>query len=1063
MNSANSQEPKEDPKAVADFNSAGVQQNNGYYDRAAEKWTKFLKDHPNYKRIDEVHFFLGTCQLHLKKHEDAIKTFQGMTEKFPKFPQIDQVKYNLGLARFGIATASQKPDDYKAAAAIFADLLQKHADSPFAPQAAYLRGDSLFAAKDIPGAIEAYRLLVTRFPENRLAADGFYYLGVTLQEEQKQFAEAAAAYDEFLKKPAFAQHELAGEVRLRHGVCLFELKKFPEAEQRFAEVAKIKDFPLADFALLRQAQCQLEAKKHAEAAALFGSLLKDFPQSQYRAAAQIAAGKCYFDADKFAEAQQALTAAAAIKEAKPDEQAEAAYWLGKAIVKQNKPEDALKVIEPAAQQFAAGRFGPFLLCARADALYDIPARRKESAAVYKEFLQKHPQHELAPQALYMAAFAALNENDLPGARQQAEAFLSNAAYAQHELRPAVLFVAAEGYLLDGGQTNAERRQQAETLYRQLVEKHPQHERASRSLLRIGWCMLESGKREEAIKYLGGNLASLKLPEQQAEARLLSGRAHARLDRPQEALAEFEQARTAAPNWDRSDELLFDAGQALRALKNPDEAQKRFTQIISQFTKSPLVPQAIYELGEIAHERKQYDEAIARFGELIAKFDKSGLVPLARYSLAAAYSAKNEPAKALPVLDQLLAGTSNDQLRADGHLLRGQIRQQLEQWEPAIADLNAYLATNLPTADAQEQQRRNDAKLSAQLDVAACQIGAKKPQDAITTLQAILTAKPDYAKADRVRYELGHALLAVEKPTEAAAAFEALATNHPQSPHAPEAQFHIGRRHEDAAAKIEDKAKKAESLAAAEKAYAAGLATAKLKELREKLQFKLALMQSQQEKFADAAKTLKAQLQEFPQGDLTGAAKFLAGECLFREGNFAEALPLYEQVAAAKVEMYQDQALYRAGECAANLKNWPTSQKHYDALIKQFPEFAELASAQYGLAYALWSQNQLDAAAPLFQEVRRELNETGAKANFMLGEIAFARKQYDQAIEHFLELDANYRAYKHWHGMAVWETARCLAEQQKKEQAITKLEAMLKDHPQHERAADATKLLADLKK
>ena len=41
----------------------------------------------------------------------------------------------------------------------------------------------------------------------------------------------------------------------------------------------------------------------------------------------------------------------------------------------------------------------------------------------------------------------------------------------------------------------------------------------------------------------------------------------------------------------------------------------------------------------------------------------------------------------------------------------------------------------------------------------------------------------------------------------------------------------------------------------------------------------------------------------------------AGECHYRANEFALALPLFEQVIAAKVEKFLAQALYRAGACA----------------------------------------------------------------------------------------------------------------------------------------------------
>ncbi len=652
----------------------------------------------------------------------------------------------------------------------------------------------------------------------------------------------------------------------------------------------------------------------------------------------------------------------------------------------------------------------------------------------------------------MSALTALADKQYDQATPQAEAFLTNAALNEHPLRPSVLLVAAESQMR-GGDNDDARRQKAEGYYRQLIEKYPQHQDAPRAALGVGWCLLDAAKAEEAIKFVSGHQDSLKLPEQQAEAQLLIGRAHARLDRAAEALAAFDLAAKAAPNSARGDNLMFESAQALRKLDRQDEAAQRLTQLLAKYAESDLRAEATYQLGEIAHAQQKYDDAIAKFGQVIQQFGDSDFGPPARYGMAAAHFAKQENDKALAALDALLAGESDDALRGNALYLRGLVRKELQQFDPAAQDLTAYL--NLKPAAGEA--------LDARYALALCQAGAKKDAEAAATLQAILKTKPDYQHAAQVRYELGHVLLNQDKDEEAAAAFAELAKLNPDGPLAAEALFHVGRRHEDVADATEDKAAKAIELAAAAKAFSTGLATAKKPALREKLQYKLGDMQFQQEQFATAAQTLSAQLQEFPGGELAGFARYLAAESLFRENKFAEALPLYEKVVADKIEKYHADALYRAGACAGSLKNWPGSQKHYQALITEFPKYEQLVDARYGLAVALHNQNQLDAAEKLYEQVTEEtVSETAAKARFMVGEIAFARKKYDDAIFHFGGVTGGYN-FPHWKGMARLEMSRCFKELGQSEKAAAQLEKLLEENAEHERADDAKKLLAELKK
>lgn len=1040
-----------DAAAVRDFNTTAALQNNGFYDKAAVRWTAFLKDHPKDERVGKATYYLGICQLQTRKFAEAIQTFTAVGQKFPGFENADGAAFNLGMARYQMAGEGKNPAEWKAAAADFANVMQKFPASTHAPKAAYLRGESLYAAGDVPGTIEAYAALAAKYPDSPQAADALYYMGVS-QQELSKFADAAATYEKFLANPKLAAQPLATEVRLRQGVCLYELGKFAEAEPKFAEVAGRKDFELADFAMLRQGQCRLEQGKKAEAVPIFTALPQAFPKSGYKATALIAAGKSLFETEKYAEAQAPLRTAAADPAATPDEQAEAGYWIGRSLIKLGKPAEALAVLEPAVQKFPAAALAAYLAMARADALYDIPARRAEGGTAYAELAKKFPDHPLAPQAEYMAALVPLGAEDFATARQRAEAFLAKRTDAASPLRPVVLFIAAESTLLGEGQKDAAQRARAETLYRQLIDAHPQHDRVPRATLRVGWCLLEAGKPADAVAFLSGRLASITDPDLLAEAQHLIGRGQARQGRHAEAVAAFDKALAAKPGWTRGDEVLFEAAQSSRAAGQPAEAGKRLDQLLAGYAASPLRPAAIYQLAEIAREGKDLDTAIRRFDEVTRTFPNSEVAAAARYALAAAAEAKGDHARAAAELDKLLAGPLDDKLKAGGLFLRGVVRQQLKQFDPAVEDLKAFLATSPPAAEA----------LDARYAMAMCRIGQKKPAEAQAELDAILAADKAYKNADRIRYEIGHEWLGQDKLAEAAAAFAALAAAHPQSPLAAEALFHVGRGHEEAALKG-DEAARAKFLEEASKAYTAGLAVAKEPELREKIQYKLGDVRYRQKKYPEAASVLLTEIQEFPQGPLTPAARHLAAESLFEQGKFQEALPLFEKTAADKVEKYHARALYRAGTCAANLKNWAASQAHFAALLQAFPKFEQAAEARYGLALALQNQNQLDQAAALYEQVTKETEtETAAKARFMAGEIDFAKKKYDDAIEDFLAVTVGY-PYPAWQGLAQFETGRCLMELGKKPEAIAAFETLLQKHPQHERAADATRLIQELRK
>ncbi|MDA1229468.1 MAG: tetratricopeptide repeat protein, partial [Planctomycetota bacterium] len=343
------------------------------------------------------------------------------------------------------------------------------------------------------------------------------------------------------------------------------------------------------------------------------------------------------------------------------------------------------------------------------------------------------------------------------------------------------------------------------------------------------------------------------------------------------------------------------------------------------------------------------------------------------------------------------------------------------------------------------------KLDAQYSLALCHAGLKQHDQTIQIANNLLTAKPDYAAADRVWYELAFAYSETARVKESVDAFRNLATKFPDSELASECWLRVADAH------FAEK-QYAEGIAACDQ----GLAKAKDPKLRERLQFRKGSSQFATDAFAQAAATLQSQVTEHPAGELLIDATWLVAESLFREKKFQESLPWYQKSVDAKSEAYQARALYRMGTCANELKQWPACQQFFDALTKQFPKFEQISEARYGLGFAMQNQNQLDQAIPIYEQVTRETNtETAAKARFMMGECAFAQKKFDVAWQHFLESALGY-PYPEWQALGQFEAGRCFIELKMLDKARESLQTVVEKFPDHARAKDAATLLAGLK-
>jgi tetratricopeptide (TPR) repeat protein len=96
------------------------------------------------------------------------------------------------------------------------------------------RGEKAFIAADWPRAQALYEKLLDEYPDTDIVHLARYNLGLVL-ERQNAFAEALTVYDGFTM-PNPGHNLSAAEVRMRRGVCLTNLKRYPEAMHAFEQV-----------------------------------------------------------------------------------------------------------------------------------------------------------------------------------------------------------------------------------------------------------------------------------------------------------------------------------------------------------------------------------------------------------------------------------------------------------------------------------------------------------------------------------------------------------------------------------------------------------------------------------------------------------------------------------------------------------------------------------------------------------------------------------------------------------------------------------------------------------
>ncbi len=1013
---------KSPPAAIRQFRDAVAFQDRGVYDLAADEWQSFLKKFPADPLAAKARHYLGVCELLQKNFADAVTTFERVIREHPESGLADASYLNLGLAQYSLAQTG-KTEFYDQAAATLQTLIEKFPKSKEVSEALYYRGESLYARNKKDVAARSYKQLVDQFTESPHRAEGLYALGVT-QQDLGNNKLAGTTFDTFLK--AYPQHPLRAEVILRRAESLFAEGKHSAAEQWFASAAASKDFAHADLAAMRQAACLVAQGKTAEAAALYAAIPDRFPNSAHRSAALIAAGNNYYQLADWDASAKAFNAVAISDDPLA---LEATHGLVRTYLKQKQPDQALTALERVLADAKGSKQEPQLMLDRGDTLYEINGRRPDAIVAYAALAEQYPAHELAPQALYMAAFASLGQGDYVKAEQYGEEFLK--AHAEDPLAADVHYIVAEAAL------QQKRYAAATAAYRELLAKFPKHAEAASWKVRLGLSLFLDEQLADVVATLSPVVSQLKPVALAAEGQFLLGSAQAELGEHAAAVKSLLAALADAPTGPRADEALLTLATAYQAEAKLDEACDTLRRLTTEFPHSPRLERAYLLLGEYEARAGNFAAATQDYRKLLKTWPQGALASHAMFGLASVELEQQDFAAAETTLTRYLELFPQEPTMAKARYARAVARERQQKYTAALDDLTE-LVSNPPAAD----------RLDALYLQGLCYAGLQRWEPAADAFRSVLDADPNFSGADKVLYELAWALKSDGHEDKAIAAFAQLAEQHPMSPLAAEGFYHLGEA--DYAAK--EFARAAEHYRAAhDKAGHGGLG--------EKAAHKRGWALYQGGELAAATAAFRKQLTDYPEGELAADALFMVGESLFGQNLYEAAVETYQKSFTRPSEnpVFQALAYLHAGQALAQQQKWEASQKLLDDAIVQFGDSAYLPELQYESGWACQNLGQTEEAVVRYEEVIAQTDrEVSARARFMLGEILFEKKQYKEAIRNFFKVAYGYGypkapdALQVWQANASYEAARCFEVLKMVDQARKSYQEVVDKYPQSDK-------------
>lgn len=1051
---------KSDPAAVNHYADAANFQNNGAFELAIQEWRKLLMEYAKDPLASKASHYLGVCLMQQAKPDYAAASeafAQALSDQ--KLEIRDESLINLGWCQFMQARGSESDPAaqkklYQQSRETLTDYVKNFPQGSSVDQALFFSGEIEYSLGNSKQAIDLYEQLIKNkaLASSSWKADAQYALGVA-HEQMKQDTQAKALYEAFLNDNK--EHRLRSKVSLRLADILLRTGAPAEAEKMLQQAAT-GEGPLADYAMLRLGQSLAEQGKFPEATKMFEQMVTKFPQSEHAPTAKLSAGQMYFRTGQFPEAAKLFGEVLATK---GNQGAEAAHLLAMTLQRGPQANESIAMLEESLKWADKTPSALQLRMDLADALYNVPARIDEARLMYEKIATENADDPLAPRAAYNAAFGALQLGKLDDARKWSELFLKK--YPQDPLRADVAYVASES-LLQQGQHEA-----AIEAYKKLIESDQANPSQPIWNMRLAMAYYLGAKYQDAINLLQSKQAVFATPNEKAESLYVIGSSLLAMDKPADAIKQFETSLSTADKWGRADEVMMQIVQAYQRSNNPAGALKTLGEFQTRFPQSRLRYQARYRTAQLKAAQQDFDGAVADYKAIINEPDAASMHDFAKYGIVLSLMKQEKYEAALAALDPLTAGKLSESMTIETLLARSICLRKLGKLDDSIAMLGKFM-----TAGPTGVQLANGL-----YELGMAQVEKKSFDDAVASFERVLKEVPDYPARDKILYELGWAWADKQDAAKSGTYFQELIDKFPNSDLVPEAVYQLAQQQFEA--KQYDKAATL---------YASVVGKTSNQELQEKAVYKLGWSLFQQNKFAEASKEFRAQAEKYPNGKFIVDAQFMSAECLFKQDKFPEALAIYqtarqllEKNAQADVTEQVRTLIYLHGaQCLREQKKWADCEGWLREIVTRYPNSPYLSTVVYEMATAKQNLNQAEEALKLFGEVATKYrDEVAARARFMMGELYFSQSKFDKAIPEFQRVMFGYgaekadAATKNWQARGAFEAGRCSEALIKdlKAEARTKAIDFAKDfyqyvidkHPQHPVTQQAQVRLNELKK
>ncbi len=941
---------------------------------AVDEFRRFLDEHPSDAKANEATFFLAEALLQSGRTSEAESSFRQYLGREPEGKFLRPALFRAG-------------------------------------EAAYLGSKHDLARTDL-------RRFRSEFPDDKLNAYVLPYLGDIALGQRDVIAAARHFRDGLAQYP---QGPMQDDCRFGLARALEQENQNEEAARLYMAVASKMGNPLADDAQFHLGALQFADGDFTEAIETFVALETNFPESPWLAKAKLGRGWALRNLNRPEEAKPLFEDLVD----DPTIGVEARYWLGLTQKTQQDFDTAAKTLLAA---IAAA--GPDHTLA-SDIRYhagDALLRLGEVAAASQQFdlviASPTANSVWIDDALLGRVQAALQLKDHAALDRAAARF--DERFPDSPLTTSVQRLVARSMLMRRNHDRAVELLEPLVAVGSTVGTHDDQVLEDRYLLALG---LEGQHRYEnalAVLLPVIDLADRNLAEGdsaagplKANAQLTHGSLLVAMQRYEDAIGPLQAFLAGdfggdGPGSDgpNDDSLVKGRGELAICYARTDridEAKKIYDELLQEFPAHELIGPTTEQLAEAA-----YDAGDARWSaELFNRLSTGGRSPESQWKgllgLGWSQFKADKLDEAAATFGDLLGRNPSSEIEAEAATVRGQIFEQLGQYDSALAMYDRVLE-NCPTSKQYPEVMLAAARLRDTL---------QRDEEAAELYRRLADAYPQSPDHDVVLYEWAWVLADLGEIDESYARFAQIHTAYPQSRFWADSTYRLAQRAyetkdygraRDLTLKVLD-----------------GKAGAGVREHAQDLRGRIAVVD---EDWPEVGRAFEALVNEFPESPRRLVADFWIAESIYRQDDYEAAGEQFGQLAlrvGGRDDSWLAMIPLRRAQVLAHQKKWNEAHAIVSKIEARFPDFQQQHEVDYLLGRCLASEADFVAAREAYRKVifspTGEKTETAAMAQWMIGETFFHQKNYADALREYWKVQILYK-FPTWQAASLLQAGKC---------------------------------------